>query len=160
MLFKKVLFLCLIFTVSMSAFAQDKITLKEEQMSDIYPQSLWKSSGKGYLFKVGDGDFQGVGHKGNRLEEVLKNDEEAYKEFKKFKRKVAIAKVGFYVGMGSLLAYPLAIDQNDTDEEFARKTLTICGISLTGSITSIVLNFSAPKHLHNAVEIYNRNLNK
>lgn len=160
MMFKKVVFLCLIALSSMSVFAQGEIILKAEKMSDFYPQSLWKSSGKGYLFKVGDGDFQVVGYKGSNLEEVLKNDEAAYKELKKFKRKVNVSKAAYYIGLAGLVAFPMSINENDNDEQVRNKILATAGVSLVGSVTSLVLTLNSPKHLYNAVEIYNRNLNK
>ncbi len=143
-----------------SAQAQSEIVIKAEKMSDFYPQSMGQSFLKGYVFKVGEGDFQAIGHKAKNLEAVIKNDEAAYKEFKKFKKKVAIGKVTYWVGFIGLYSFPVVVDEYDTDAQMINKLIATVGTSLAGFTTTIILHHNAPKHLFNAVEIYNQNLKK
>ncbi len=138
--------------------AQEKITLKTEVMSDFYPQSMFKSKVKGYLFKVGDGDFQTVGFKGKNIEAVLKNNEAAYKEFLKFKRKINIGKVSYFVGVGALVSSPFWFSETDTDEQIKNKTIGVLVTSVVSLGLTIYLGNTCIKHLENAVVIYNSSL--
>jgi len=158
-MFKKIAFVSLFSILSIVVFGQEKITLKKERMSDLQPQSTFKAKQPvGYLFKVGDGEYQAVGFRGENLMEVLKNDPEAYKEFKRFKRKAKLSKVFSWIGVGSALAYLVILDDNDTESQTIRKLVATGIVSLTGSISSLVLFKKAPRHLENAIVIYNRNL--
>ena len=66
---QKLLVVFVLFCLTTSIFAQDKITLQEERLSSFYPQSIFKGRAKGYIFKVGEGDFQPIGRKGENIEE-------------------------------------------------------------------------------------------
>lgn len=149
----------MLFIISIAAFGQGKITLKEEKLSDLMPKSLYKTKTVGYLFKVDDSEYQAVGYKGENIAEILKKDKEAYKEFEKFQRKTRGSKVLLGIAVAAPLIFPLTIDyDNDTDREFFGKLITMGIVSIGSSITSGILNRNAPKHLINAVEIYNQNL--
>ncbi len=143
-----------------TTFAQDKITIKVERVSDVNPLAIFQTPKQlVYLYKVGEGDFEGIGHKGNRIEEVLKTDEVAYKEFKRFKRKLAIGKTFYWAGT----VIPLTVLALPFDENSQQGINIAAGslIFMLGSYTTTYLTFkNAPKHLHNAVMIYNQNLEK
>lgn len=156
---KQLIFIGVFALLSVATFGQDKITIKAEKFSDLVPQSFYKTKYQiGYLFKVGDGEYQAVGYKAERLEEVLKTDELAYQEFEKFKRKITVGKVTYWVSLGS--SYGLYLSQNNSDTIEQRRTKWIGSlVALFGGTTAYVLiNKSATKHLLNSVEIYNQNL--
>lgn len=156
---KQIIFISIFSIVSVNLFGQEKITLKEEKVSDLMPRSLYRTNAVGYFFKVGEGEYEAVGYKGKAIEEVLKTDTEAYKEFEKFQKKVTGAKVFAGVSIASPFGWLLSIDyDNDDAQDFARKGI-VAAVVYTGSlVTSMILYRNAPKHLVNAVEIYNQNL--
>lgn len=156
---KKVVFISLLLILAVAVYGQGKITLKEEKASDLIPQ--WGSSYQfGYLFKVDDGEYQGIGRKGERLEDLLKTDEAAYKEFKKFKRKIVIGKAGYIVGLISVPSLYLVVQDDDEERERNAKAITAVGIAAIGTTVYIITHFTTTKHLVDAVNIYNQNLNK
>lgn len=158
-MFKKLIFISILSILSTVVFGQGKITLKEEKTSDLLPMSLYKTKAVGYLFKVDEGEYEGVGFKAEKLEETLSNNPEAYKEFKKFQRKTSIGKVFYWVGSAAPLVYIFSIDaKNNTDEQLIAKGITALVVTVASYTTTLVLFKNAPKHLYNAVEIYNRNL--
>lgn len=155
---QKLLVVFVLFCLTTAAFAQDKITLQEERLSAFHPQSIFKSLTKGYIFKVGDGDFQPVGKKGENLEAILMQDEAAYKEFKKFKRKVNGSHIAYGVGAAAYLSTPFIMDGNDSSTTLQIKGVSTAAILLAGSVSGVILHFRCTRNLKNAVEIYNRNL--
>lgn len=159
-MFKKIVFISIFSILSVAVFGQGKITLKEERLSDLQPQMIGKTFKfqVGYLFKVDGGEYEAVGYKGERLEKLLKADEAAYKEFKKFKRKVVISKVGYYVGLSAFVAIPFIIQDDDTESEKGAKVGTVLGLSTIGLTISTITHYNSTKHLANAVEIYNQGL--
>jgi len=157
---KQLIFISLSLLLSFVAFGQEKITIKEEQLSDVSPASLYKAKNQIiYLYKVGEGDFQAIGYKGESIEEILKTDEAAYKEFKKFKRNLAFYKTFYWVGtavpVGLLI---LADNENITLDQSIATAITGLAVMIGSYTTSLVSLRNAPKHLHNAVMIYNLNL--
>ncbi len=100
---QKLLCVFVVFLITFTATAQEKIILQEEYLSSFNPQSLLKGKAKGYIFKVGAGDFQPVGKKGVNIETTLMQDEAAYKEFKKFKRKINSGHLANGAGLGIYL---------------------------------------------------------
>lgn len=158
-MFKRIVLVSVLSVLSIAVFGQEKITLKEEKLSDFQPQSLFRTNNQvGYLFKVGDGEYQAVGYKGERLEEILSTNEAAYKEFKRFKRKIAIGKVGYWIGTAGLVSLPFIVQDDDTDRQVVTKLLVVISVELVGVSTWFITNRNAPKHLHNAVGIYNQAL--
>lgn len=157
-MFKRIVFVSVLIMLSTTIFAQGKITLKEEKLSDFQPQSLFRTNNQvGYLFKIGEGEYQAVGYKGERLEDILSTNEAAYKEFKRFKRKIAIGKVGYWVSVTGFI--PLfSIQNDDTDARAITKIIAFATLELSGTLTWIIAHRNAPKHLHNAVGIYNQGL--
>lgn len=156
---KQLIFIGVLTILSTTVFGQGKITLKEEKTSDLFPMSFYKTKTVGYLFKVEGEEYQGVGFKGEKIEEILKTDEEAYKEFRKFQRKISIAKASYWVTAVSPLAYAFSVDYDkNTEQQVIGKTITFGVVAIGGMTTTLVLFKAAPKHLHNAVQIYNRNL--
>lgn len=159
-MFKKLMLIGVFSICSMMLFGQGKITLKEEATSDLLPLSFYRTKAVGYLFKVDGNDFQGVGFKGEKLGEILKSDEAAYAEFRKFQRKVSIAKAFYWVGASMPLTFLVITDYEDSDEQILIKAISTFTIMIGSYTTTIVLFKNAPKHLHNAVQIYNQNLEK
>lgn len=159
-MFRKTLLIGFFSVLSLAMFGQEKIILKKETLSDLQPQLIAKTSKRqvGYLFRVGEEDFQAVGYKGSRLEVLLKENEAAYKEFQKFKRKVTVSKVAYWLSVASFVSTPLIVSENDTDAELTAKVGTTLGVALVGLTTALITNMDSTKHLENAVEIYNQNL--
>ncbi len=156
---KQLIFIGILSMLSVATFGQDKITIKAEKLSDLVPQSFYKTKYQvGYLFKVGDGEYQPVGYKAEKLEAILKTDEAAYQEFKRFKRKNAIGKISYWAGIGGMLALTLSVDNNDSFRQAENKRIGALATLLGGTITYLLLNKNSTKHLVNAVEIYNQNL--
>jgi hypothetical protein len=121
--------------------------------------SFYRTKAVGYLFKIDEGEYEGVGFKAKKLDLLLRNDPEAYKEFKKFQRKTSIGKVFYWVGSAVPLVYIVSIDaKNNTDEQLIAKGITALVVTIVSYTTTLVLFKNAPKHLYNAVETYNRNL--
>ena len=150
--------ICLLCICSMTLFGQGKITLKEEIASDLLPMSLFRTKAVGYLFKVDEEDFQGVGFKGEKLGEILKTDEAAYKEFRKFQRKAAVARTCYWIGSSMPLTCFFILGYDDTDEQLIGKVVGTAVVMIGSYTTTYIMAKNAPKHLHNAVEIYNQNL--
>ncbi|MFK7948758.1 MAG: hypothetical protein AB8G11_14290 [Saprospiraceae bacterium] len=154
---RRIIFVSMLSILAAATFAQEKIILKEEKLSDFQPQSLFRTNNQvGYLFKVGDGEYQTVGYKGEKVEDMLSTNEAAYKEFKRFKRKIAIGKIGYWTGGAALVSLPFLIQDDDT--QATTKFLVVGAIELAGTLTWGITHRNAPKHLINAVEIYNQNL--
>lgn len=157
---KNLLLIVLLSVVSLTLFGQEKITIKEEAVSDFVPQNFYKTRFQyGYLFKVGEGEYQAIGYKAENLEEVLKNDVIAYKEFEKFKQKITTSKVSFWVGYVGFFGLTLSQNGNDSIEQSRAKWIGSLVSAIGGGTAYFLLNRSAKKHLFNAVEIYNQNLN-
>lgn len=157
---KKIVFISLFAMLSISVFCQEKITLKEEKFSDLVPQSFYKTKYQvGYLFKIGDGEYEAIGYKAEKLEEILVTDEIAYKEFKKFKKKIAVGKVSYWLGIGSWYGlYISSQRENNSIEQRQNRFIGSFIAIIGGTTTYLVLNKSAIKSLKEAVEIYNQNL--
>jgi hypothetical protein len=155
---QKWLVVFVLFCLTTSAFAQDKITLQEERLSDFYPQSLFRTRAKAYAFKVGEDDLQPVGVKGRNIEAVLMQDEAAYKEFKKFKRKINGGLVPYGIGTAAYLSTPFLINGNDTDQDAAKKSIVTLSVLTVGAVTGYIMQRRSIRNLKNAVEIYNLNL--
>ena len=155
---QKWLVVFVLFCLTTSVFAQDKITLQEERLSDFYPQSVFRTRAKAYVFKVGEGDLQPVGVKGKNIEAVLMQDEAAYKEFKKFKRKINSGLVAYGVGTAAYLSTPFLINENNTDQDAAKKGAVTLSVLMVGSVTGYIIQRRSIRNLKNAVEIYNMNL--
>lgn len=155
---QKLLVVFVLFCLTTSIFAQDKITLQEERLSSFYPQSIFKGRAKGYIFKVGEGDFQSIGRKGENIEAVLMQNEAAYKEFKKFKRKINGGSIAYGVGVAAYLSSPFVMDGNDSSKTLQIKGVATAATLLIGSVTGAILHLRCTRNLKNAVEIYNMNL--
>jgi hypothetical protein len=158
MMIQKLLVVFSLFCLTTSLFAQDKITLQEERLSSFYPQSIFKGRAKGYIFKVGESDFQPVGRKGESIEAILMQDEAAYKEFKKFKRKMNSGSIAYGVGAAAYLSTPFLMDANDSIETMQIKNVAAVGTLLVGTVTGLILHYRCTRNLKKAVEIYNLNL--
>ena len=155
---QKWLVVFVLFCLTTSVFAQDKITLQEERLSSFYPQSIFKGRAKGYIFKVGEADFQPIGRKGENIEEILMQDEAAYKQFKKFKRKINGGSIAYGIGVSAYLSTFFIIDGNDSSETMQIKGVATAATLLIGSVTGAILHLRCTRNLKNAVEIYNLNL--
>ena len=68
---QKLLVIFSLICLTIPSFAQDKITLQEERLSSFYPQSIFKSKAKGYIFKVGNQDFLPINRKGKNIGEIF-----------------------------------------------------------------------------------------
>lgn len=152
--------LCLL--VSTASFGQEKIILKAEKVTDFYPKNLLKGKAKGYLFKVGEeSDYQVIGRKGKNIEAILMQDEEAYKQFKRFKRKLATGKIIFWTGVGSYVTVWGTPYQADiTYQDVRNRSLIRTSILIIGGTATILLRNRAMHNLEKAVAIYNVNLEK
>lgn len=156
----RIIFVSLLSILATTIFAQGKITLKTEKLSDFQPQSLYRTNNQvGYLFKVDDDEYQAVGYKGERLEEILKTNEAAYKEFRKFQRRIALGKVSYWVSGAALVSFPFLVQDDDTDVQAVTKVGIVSLLGIGSSITFAVIYRNAPRHLENAVAIYNQGLN-
>ena len=145
--------------VSTASFGQEKIILKAEKVKDFYLKNIIKSKAKGYLFKVGEDDYQVIGKKGKNLEAILMQDEEAYKQFKRFKRKLTSGKIVFWTSVGSYTTVWMTPYDNDiTYEDVRNRSLIRTGIMIVGGTTTILLRNRAMRNLEKAVAIYNVNL--
>lgn len=153
--------ICLL--VSTASFGQEKIILKAEKVADFYPKSLTKFRAKGYLFKVGEeSDYQVIGKKGENLEAILMQDEEAYKQFKRFKRKLATGKIIFWTSTGTYVTIwglPYNTDSNEAfQQEYQIRALIRLGAIVVGGTATILLRNRAMRNLEKSVAIYNLNL--
>jgi hypothetical protein len=146
-----------LFCLTTSVFAQE-ITLQEERLSDFYPQSMFRTRAKAYVFKVGEGDLQPVGVKGRNIEAVLMQDEAAYKEFKKFKRKINGGLVPYGIGTAAYLSTPFLFNDNSTEQDIAKKSIVTLSVLTVGVVTGYIMQRRSIRNLKNAVEIYNLNL--
>lgn len=149
--------------ISTASYGQEKIILKAEKVADFYPKSLTKFRAKGYLFKVGeDGEYQVIGKKGENLEAILMQDEEAYKQFKRFKRKLATGKIAFWTSTGAYLTTWGVPYNTDSSEEFRQdyqiRALIRLGAIVVGGTATILFRNRAMRNLEKAVAIYNVNL--
>lgn len=139
-------------------FAQETITLQEEKVADFYPKNILKSWAKGYLFKVGDSELQVIGRKGENLEKLLIQDDEAYKQFKKFKRKVTTGKVVFWLSVGTFVGESMTPYQEYTSEVSRRRSFIRLSSVVIGGTTTIIYRALAVRNLKKSIRIYNENL--
>jgi hypothetical protein len=155
---QKLLFVFAIALITFTATAQEKIILQEELLSSFHPQTLFKGKAKGYIFKVGEGDFQPLGRKGGNIEAILMQDEAAYKEFRKFKKKINAGHISYGLGAAAYLATPFSMSENDSPQVI--RTKGIIGIStlVVGTVTGYILHRRCIRNLKKAVDIYNGNL--
>ena len=162
-MFLSMTLLCLCMLMINTTIAQDRIILKEEKVADFYPKSLTKFRAKSYLFKVGeDTEYQVIGKKGENLETILMQDEEAYKQFKRFKRKMATGKIIFWTSTGTYLTTWGVPYNSDNAEAFRQdyqiRALIRLGTIIVGGTTTILLRNQAMRNLEKAIAIYNVNL--
>ncbi len=139
--------------------AQDKIILKEYSASEFIPTSLARSNmTRGFIFKVGESDFRPVGMMAKELEPHLRINDAAFNEFKRFKNKAKGSRYALILGYATWLATPLVMQRFGKQNTYLGILATGMGVSLTGFLGFIVLQKNAPKHIGNAVFMYNESL--
>jgi hypothetical protein len=81
-----------------AALAQSKIILQPIN-SSVSPSALFGGE-RGYIFKYGDKDFEGIGRRGNNLKPYLTIDKDAMKAFKEYQRNHTIAWLSYAACLG------------------------------------------------------------
>lgn len=141
-------------------YAQETITLQEERIADFNPKNILKSRAKGYLFKVGDNELQVIGRKGENLEAILMQDEEAYKQFKRFKRKLVTGKVVFWTSVGTHLGSSYWQFGDNSIEVYEEQRLIRLSAIVVGGAATIAFRALAIRNLKKSIRVYNENLEK
>lgn len=138
-------------------------------------QAKGSSSARGIFidFRVGeDGPIKNIGRKGKSLENVIKNDPEAYAEFKKAykvhlrKKKIcnALEYVGYAVIVGGAISLFVGLDNYETDG--VTPPAVIGGVGVVGGLTQIIVFHKLTdkhmdafsKSIQESIQIYNANL--
>jgi len=153
------LLISLLIGLTFQVFAQDKIVLKEYAASEFIPTSIIRNNTtKGFIFKVGTADFRPVGILAKELEPHLRINENAFNEFKRFKKKAKGSRYALLLGYATWVATPLIMQSFGKQNTYLPILVTGVGISLTGYISFVILQKNAPKHIGNAVYLYNESL--
>ncbi len=124
-------------------------------------------------FRVGvDGPIKNIGRKCKSLENVIKNDPEAYAEFKKAykvhlrKKRIcnALEYIGYAVIVGGAISLFVGLDNYETDG--VTTPAVIGGVGVVGGLTQIIVFHKLTdkhmdafsKSIQETIQIYNTNL--